>query len=75
MFLRIMKNKKNPIFGFWDMVDLNCEKSEKYAQNFFFHPISIRKYVDTLQTILRKKMFAFKNKKCWEISCWNDVEG
>ena len=53
------QNKNNfPIFIFWDMVDLKCEKC---GQTFFFRLISMNIFLGMIQTILR--IFFFKLKK------------
>ena len=71
--LRYNKNEKTPkecfpIYSFWDMVDLKCEKSEKCGKNIFFRLISMKFFLGTIQTILRifffiKKFFIFLMKK------------
>ena len=64
------KQKKNnfPIFSFLDMVDFKCEKC---GQIFFSSPISIKKILSAIQTILRKENCKVKKKKIWWKKCWD----
>ena len=60
-----MKNNKKflrfLVFEMWSI--WYTLKSEKYDQNFFFRPISMKKCSGTFQTIFRKKVLVLRKKK------------
>ena len=57
---------KFAIFGFWDMVDLICEKSEKYDQNLFFlSDFDEKIFGYDSDDFMKKKFLPSRKKKCF----------